>query len=103
MAGSIDARVAVNHEQIRLLWEEVGRTRDRCHELETDRATVLILKRMVEDLDADMPTLARQAAREAVNEYLQRQRANTLGNWRTYAAVLSAGAAIGALIVHFVP
>src|SRR2546430_161855 len=97
-----EPRVAVLVERIDFALRELDRIRARLHNLETDRATVGLLKRLVEDLTEDLPNLARQAAREAVTEFLQRKHADTLGNWRTYAAIMSAGVALGALIVALV-
>src|SRR5207302_5480072 len=98
----IHSRVAVNSEQIRHLANELGRTRERLHELESDRATLRVVVTQVRELTEQMPNLARRAAREAVDEMLRRRHADTLGNWRTYAALLSAGVALGALIVALV-
>src|SRR5947209_20410738 len=89
-------------ERIAGVVEELRRVRSRLHALESDRATIEVLKRLVEDLTEDLPTLARQAAREAVTEFLHRKHADTLGSWRTYAALMSAGVALGALIVALV-
>jgi hypothetical protein len=94
--------VAVNTEQIRSLRGESDRMRERLHELESDRATLRLVVTQVRELSEQMPNLARRAAREAVDEYLRRRHADTLSNWRTYAALLSAGAAAGALIVGLV-
>lgn len=98
----VESQVAVNTENIARLEVEVDRLRDRCHKLESDRATVRHLKTLVENLIEDLPNLARQAAREAVSEMQRRKRADTFANWRTYATLLSAGAAVGALIVSII-
>src|SRR5438105_2732065 len=98
----IHSRVAVNTEQIRSLRGESDRMRERLHELESDRATLRLVVQQVRELTEQMPNLARRAAREAVDEYLRRRHADTLSNWRTYAALLGAGAAPGALIVGLV-
>ena len=98
----IHSRVAVNTEQIRSLRGESDRMRERLHELESDRATLRLVVQQVRELTEQMPNLARRAAREAVDEYLRRRHADTLSNWRTYAALLGAGAALGALIVGLV-
>jgi len=102
MEGSLPTQAAVNRARIATLDAEVGKLRDRCHILESDRATISVLKRMVEELNEELPILARQAAREAVTEFHERRHASTLSNWRTYAALLSAGTALGALIVGLV-
>ena len=81
------------------LRNEVIRLRDRCHALESDRATVRVLQRAVTELESQLPNLARQAAREAVSEDRRRRHADLFGNLRTYAAIASAGIALGALIV----
>jgi hypothetical protein len=98
----LDARVAVNVESIRVLDREMERAWHRLDRLETDRATIALLVRQVSDLSDEMPTLARQAAREAVDEFLRRKHADTLSNWRAFAAFLSAGIALGSLIVYVV-
>jgi hypothetical protein len=92
-------QVAVNADNIRDLQREGERTRERLHKLESDRAAVGMLRREVQELQEALPNLARRAAREAVAEYLRQRRADTLSNWRTYAALLSAGAALGGLVV----
>jgi chromosome segregation ATPase len=98
----LESQVAVNTEQLRHLANELGRTRERLHELESDRATLRLVVQQVRELTEQMPNLARRAAREAVDEFLRRRHADTLSNWRTYAALLSAGVAFGALIVGLV-
>ena len=98
----LESQVAVHGEQIRTLATELGAARTRLHELESDRATLRLVVQQVRELTEQMPNLARRAAREAVDEYLRRRHSDTLGNWRTYAALLSAGAAVGALIVGLV-
>lgn len=99
---SLESRVAVNTDNIRVLNIELDRARERIHDLESDRATLRLVVQQVRELTEQMPTLARRAAREAVDEFLRRRHADTLSNWRTYAALLSAGAALGALIVALV-
>lgn len=94
--------VAVAIDNISDLRREQDRIRERIHELESDRATLRLVVQQVRELTEQMPNLARRAAREAVDEYLRRRHSDTLSNWRTYAALLSAGAGIGALIVGLV-
>jgi hypothetical protein len=98
----IESRVAVVEESLRTAWREVERARERLHKLEVDRATVRLLARQVSDLSEQTPALARRAAREAVDEMLRRKHADTLSNWRAFAAFLSAGIALGSLIVYVV-
>jgi hypothetical protein len=94
--------VAVLVDNVTRLFAEQARQRTALHERSTDRATVEVLKRMVEDLNEDLPNLARQAAREAVTEFHHRRHADALSNWRTWAALVGSGAALGALIVGLV-
>ena len=94
--------VAVLVDNVARLFEEQARQRTALHERSTDRATVEVLKRMVEDLNEELPILARQAARETVAEVRKQRHADTMSNWRTYAALISAGVALGALIVGLV-
>jgi hypothetical protein len=56
----------------------------------------------VSELQEQMPNLARQAAREAVAEFMRRKHADLFGNLRTYAAIASVGVALGAVIVKLV-
>jgi hypothetical protein len=100
--AGLESQVAVHGEQIRTLASELGAARTRLHELESDRATLRLVVRQVRELTEQMPNLARRAAREAVDEYLRRRHADTLSNWRTYAAMISAGGVIGGLIVGLV-
>lgn len=102
--GSEDLRerVATNTEAIRVLGREVERSRERLHKLEAERAIISRLMGQVEELQEQTLTLVRHAAREAVSEYLKRQRAERFSNWRTYATLLSARAAIGGLIVSVI-
>jgi hypothetical protein len=98
----LDSRVAVNAENIRVLEREQERTWARLDRLETDRATIRVLVHQVSDLSEQMPSLAKRAAREAVDEMLRRKHADTLSNWRAFAAFLSVGIALGSLIVYVV-
>ena len=81
---------------------EIRRLRDRVHELRGLPMVVDGLRREVAELHEDLPNLARQAAREAVSESKRREHSDTLANLRTYAALLTAGIALGALIVGLV-
>lgn len=96
---SVESRVAVNTDNIAKLQSEQDRHRLRLHKLESGYRGVEHLTRMVADLQADMPNLARQAAREAVTEARRARHSDTLSNLRTYAAVFSAGAALCALVI----
>lgn len=102
MPGSVESQVAVNTDNIARLEAEVKELRRRCHELENDRATVGLLQRAVNELTEQLPNLARQAARDAVTEYLRRQHADKLSNWRTYASVAGVAATLGGLVVAII-
>jgi len=56
----------------------------------------------VDELQESMPTLARRAAKEAVAEARIARHRDLGANLRTYAALLSGGVALGALIVALV-
>lgn len=99
MPESVESRLAVASAEIDSIQREVEKLRDRCHKLESDRATLRVLHKAVTDLSEQMPNLARQAAREAVREAKRQEDADRKSNWRTYAAMISAGAAFGALII----
>jgi hypothetical protein len=92
----------VNAANIEALQHEVERLRERCHQLESDRATVRVLQKAVTELTDQLPNLARRAAREAVAEAHKARHRDTLANLRTYAALLGAGVGIGALIVQLI-
>jgi len=102
MGDSLEARVAVNTDNIEDLQAEVVRQRDRIQHLESTIHGVRILTKAVEELQESMPTLARRAAREAVAEDRRARHSDLFSNLRTYAAVLAAGVALGALIVGLV-
>jgi aspartokinase len=102
MVESLGSRVAANAVAIATLERETDRLRERVHKLESTARGVEHLAKDVEALHASLPTLARQAANEAVTEYLKRQHAERFSNWRTYAALLSAGAALGALVLALI-
>jgi hypothetical protein len=94
--------VAVVEESLRSAWRELERRGERLRDLEKDHATISLLAHQVSDLSQQMPTLAKRAAREAVDELLRRKHADTLSNWRAFAAFLSVGIALGSLIVYVV-
>jgi hypothetical protein len=99
---SLESRVAVLADNAARIFNELVSVRANLDTIATDRATLLILTRAVEDLKENLPRLARQSAREAVTEMARRQRADTLSNWRTYAALVGAGTALGALIIGLI-
>ena len=68
------------------------------HTLEGDRYGLRAVIEDVKELQAQLPNLARQAAREAVSEYLSQKHAGFLADWKILAAVLSAGVGLGTLI-----
>ena len=100
MSESLEARVAVNSDNIEDLQREVERARERIHHLESTVHSVRMLTKAVDELQESMPTLARRAAREAVAEDRRARHRDWFSNLRTYAAVLSAGVALGSLIVY---
>lgn len=99
---SIEERIAVHGERLEVLREEVGKNRDNIHKLQTGHVALELLARQVDELREELPHLARRAAREAVSEFQKRRRADALADWRTYAALVSAGAALGGLIVALI-
>jgi len=102
MGESLEARVAVNTDNIEDLQAEVGRQRDRIHHLESTIHGVRALTKAVDELNESMPNLARRAAKEAVAEARIARHRDVGTNLRTYAALLSVGVALGALIVGLV-
>src|SRR5437879_6654668 len=68
MSESLEARVAVNTDNIEDLQREVERARERIHHLESTVHSVRMLTKAVDELQESMPTLARRAAQEAVAE-----------------------------------
>jgi hypothetical protein len=102
MPDSVESRVAVNTSHIADLRRELERARERIHALESTVSGVGVLSRAVTELQEQMPNLARQAAREAVAEYMRRKRAETFGNWRLYLAAGGFGVALGAFIVSLI-
>jgi cell division protein FtsB len=91
--------VAENRANIATLAGEMERVRQSIHDLRSTVRGVEYLTRTVDELHADLSDLAQQAAEDAVTEYLRRRHADTFANLRTYAALVSAGVALGALIV----
>lgn len=102
MPESVESRVAVNSDNIRELRKEVERHRARIHTLESSVSGVRVLAQAVDELQADMPNLARRAAREAVAEDRRARHRDFFSNLRTYAAIASVGIAFGALIVALI-
>jgi homoserine kinase len=102
MPDSVESRVAVNSDNIADLQREVEALRSRTHQLESTARGVEHLARMVTELQESMPNLARRAAREAVAEDRRARHRDWFSNLRTYAALVSAGGAFGALIVALV-
>ena len=96
---SVEALLAVAIDNIEDLKNEVAHNRASIHELRSTVQGVAMLRAAVNELQEQMPNLARRAAREAVAEDRRRRHADTFANFRTYAAVLSAGVALGAFIV----
>ena len=94
--------VAVNTDNIRDLQAEQAELRKRTHALESTAQGVNLLAKAVDELQESMPNLARRAAREAVAEDRRARHRDWFATARTFAAVLSAGAAIGSLIVYLV-
>lgn len=102
MPDSLESRVAVNSDNIGQLQAEVARQRERIHHLESSLHGVRTLTRVVDELQESMPTLARRAAREAVAEDRRARSRDWYSHVRTYAAVLTVGIALGAVIVSVV-
>jgi hypothetical protein len=102
MPGSIESLLAVAIDNIEDLQTEVTRNRDAIHKLQSITSAVSALRKAVEELQEQMPTLARQAAKEAVEEFMRRKRSETFANWRMYLAVGGFGVAVGAFIVSLV-
>jgi hypothetical protein len=102
MEGSLEARVAVNSDNIADLQEEMRRVRDTLHKRAVLGTIVESLRREVDELGKDLPLLARQAAREAVAEARRTRHADVGANLRVYAAVASAGAALATIIILLV-
>ena len=99
---SIESRVAVNSDNIGDLQHEIERARERIHKLESASHGVRVLTKAVEELQESMPNLARRAAREAVAEDRRARHRDWSSTLRTYAALVSAGVALGALVVALV-
>ena len=94
--------VAVAIDNIADLRQEQAELRKRTHALESTVHGVNLLAKAVDELQESMPTLARRAAREAVAEDRRTRHRDWWSYARTYAALLSAGAAVGAIIVGLV-
>lgn len=102
MPGTIDSRVAVVETSVAHLEREVERFRERLHTMESVVHGVRVLTKAVDELNESMPTLARRAATEAVLADRRTRHREWYSNLRTYAAILSAGVGLGALIVGLV-
>lgn len=102
MPGSLESLLAVALDNIEDLKREVQRNRETIHTLRSTVSALDHLPTLVRELQAAMPRLARQSARQAVDEAHRRRHANVAANLRTYAAVLSAGAALGGMIVTLI-
>jgi hypothetical protein len=63
---NLEARVAVNESSIRDLQYESRRTRERLHQVESDRRVLQFLVDQVKKLSEQLPDLARRAAIEAL-------------------------------------
>src|SRR6266566_2511535 len=98
MPDSLEARVAVNSDNIEDLQREADRQRERIHHLESTVHGVRALTKVVDELQESMPNLARRAAKEAVAEDRRARHRDWFSNLRTYAAIATVGVALGALI-----
>jgi hypothetical protein len=96
---SVESRLAVALDNIGDLQAESDRQRARIHKLESTVRGVEMLTQAVNELHESLPRLARQAAREAVNEAHKRRHADTAANVRLLLYALSVGTGLGALIV----
>ena len=94
--------VAVLVDNVDDLQRELAELRKRTHAVESSLHGVNLLTRAVDELQESMPNLARRAAREAVAEDRRARHRDWWSYARTYAALLSAGVALGALIVGLV-
>jgi hypothetical protein len=102
MPESLESRLAVALDNIADLQRESERHRGRIHKLESAVRGVEMLTQAVSELQESLPNLARQAAREAVNEAHKRRHADTAANVRLLLYAASVGIAFGALIVSVV-
>lgn len=76
----LEVRMAVAEERLDNVEEEQLRQRLRIHDLESDRATLRLVVKQMEELAANVATVARQAALEAVE--LAMEHKDELGNRR---------------------
>lgn len=99
---SMPVRMAVAEEKIDDLEQEAARTRQRLHDLESDRATLKLLMRQVTDMGANVETIARRAALEALN--LGMEHRDELGHrrWTLRLQWVAAGVGIGGLVAAIV-
>jgi uncharacterized protein YoxC len=102
MPESVESRVAVALDNVERLKEEVDRLRNRVHKVESTASAVQVLRKAVDELHESMPVLARRVAKETVSEDRAMQHRERFSNLRTYAALISVGIALGALIVALV-
>ena len=98
MPDSVESLLAVAIDNIEDLKRESERHRRSIHELQSTVQGVAMLRAAVHELQEQMPNLARRAAREAVAEDRRQRHRDWGAKARTYAAVLSAGVALGAFI-----
>jgi FtsZ-binding cell division protein ZapB len=102
MPDSLASLIAVARDNISDLQRESERQRESIHTLQSAIHGVRLLTKEVDELQESMPNLARRAAKEAVEEDRRVRHRDWYANLRTYAALVSSGAAFGALIVALV-
>lgn len=91
--------MAVIENRVGSLEREHDRTRERLHDLESDRATLRILVQQVADLAKNANRVANAAAERAVDQLLERRARSRHREIGAAASLLSAGAGIGALLI----
>ena len=101
----IPSRVAVAEDRIAELQTETKRMRDRLHVLESDRATLSVLRDQVRELATNTERIAARAAEKALETAFTHRDALNRRRWKLIASYLSMGATLGgfviALVFHF--
>lgn len=90
--------MAVVESRLRTVETEQQRARERLHELETDRATIRLLAKRVDDLADSVNQIAESAAERAVSKMVAARDRTRLTRYGVAAALLSSGAGVGTLI-----
>lgn len=79
----MEKRMAVIEYRVDELTAEQARTRDRLHELESDRSTLRLVVQQMADLVKNMEAVAQRAAERTVATMLE-QRAADQRTWREH-------------------